>query len=84
LKGREEVFDYNIACKAREAIPPAAITAKTKWRDRVAATDFRALSMNRAASPAGAEKDEEGTVLKKLLTTGHRAADHKSFWSQKS
>jgi len=79
VKGKEEVVDYNIACKAREAIPPAAITAKTKWRGRKAATDFRALSMNRGASSAGAEKDEEGTALKKLLTTGHRAADHKSF-----
>jgi len=80
VKGKEEVVDYNIAYKAREAIPPAAITAKTKCRGREAATDFRALSMNREASPAGAQmKGEERTALKKLLTTGHGPADHKNF-----
>jgi len=35
-----------------------------KRRGQRGARDFRAMSMNREASSAGAEKDEEGTALK--------------------
>jgi len=35
-----------------------------KWRGQREARDFRAMSMNREASSAGAEKAEEGTALK--------------------
>jgi len=35
-----------------------------KRRGQRGAKDFRAMSINRQASSAGAEKDEEGTALK--------------------
>ena len=52
-------------CPSREpSLPRMSEPEQDKRRGQRGAKDFRAMSINRQASSAGAEKDEEGTALK--------------------